>query len=175
MHYPTPRLALASIALAATASLTLVAAPAWADEKQAADYCWQNLDTGVTQCFVDEATLNATIVAETHSVLAAPGVLARGSSALLTTYTLATWYEDANYLGAFTKSTSTNSALCAGVGSAANFTSGWDNRVSSFKAWYGCAGTLYSGTGQTGSSYGLYTSAPTVGALNDAASSWRLS
>ena len=166
---------LVSIIFVAAAALSLTASPAWASEKPALDYCWQNLDDGVTQCFVDEDTMDAAIQSQTRSVLAAPGVLARASSASVVTYVLGTFWENANYGGAFMKATSANSATCNGGGQMnVAFVPAWMDRISSFKAWYGCLGTLFQNTGQAGASFGAYTSAGTVGALNDQASSARL-
>ena len=175
MTHFTPRKAQIGVVLLATAALTLVASPATADEAPASDYCWQNADTGSTQCFADEAALDSAIETQTHSVLAEPGTSARSMAQLLTTYTLATWYEDSSYGGAFTKTTSSNSAACSGAGQInLNFAAAWVDRVSSFKTWHGCSGTLFANTGQGGASYGSFTAAPSVGALNDIASSYRL-
>jgi hypothetical protein len=165
---------MASIAFVAAAALSLIASPAWAAEKPGLDYCWQNADNGRTQCFVDEETMHAAVEEQTHTVIAQPGVAARSASALATTYVLATWYEDSGYGGAFTQTMSTNSATCSGGFLALNFSPTFNNRVSSYKTWYGCSGKIYAGANQTGVFYGPSTAAPSVGALNDAATSFKL-
>jgi hypothetical protein len=56
-----------------------------------------------------------------------------------------------------------------------NLPSAWNDRISSFKTWYGCSGTIYDGTAGSGASYGPSTAASSVGSMNDKASSVRVS
>ncbi|MEO8094253.1 MAG: hypothetical protein ABI632_04875, partial [Pseudolysinimonas sp.] len=76
---------LLSLACAAVAALSFTASPAWAGDESDAQACWQDADTGVTQCFTDEATLDAAIESQTGSRLAASGSAARSSAVALTT------------------------------------------------------------------------------------------
>ncbi|HTL41983.1 MAG TPA: hypothetical protein VL294_10970 [Pseudolysinimonas sp.] len=162
MSVRLPRTILLCAAIAT--ALIVPAAPAFAAENSAGDYCWENLDTAEVHCFGTEAELSADL---------APQTFAR--SAATTLYTLATWYENTGYGGAYFVTRSSNSALCVSGSTTLNFSSSWNNRVSSYKTWYGCAGTIYDGTSGTGSSFGPSTAASSVGSMNDKASSFRLS
>jgi hypothetical protein len=149
--------------VALTAGLALVpAAPAAADAT--GDFCWEDLDTGGVRCFASADEL--------YADLGAPAAVAARSAAE-TQYTLGTFYEDISYGGAFYLVRSSNSTLCATGSTTLNLPSAWNNRISSYKTWYGCSGTLYDGTAGTGASYGPSTAAPSVGSMNDKASSVR--
>jgi hypothetical protein len=162
MSVRLPRIILVSAAVAV--ALVVPASPALAAESAAGDYCWENLDTAEVHCFDTESELAADL---------APQTFARSAAA--TMYTLATWYEDTNYGGTYFVTRSSNSSLCLTGSTTLNFSSGWNNRVSSYKTWYGCAGTIYDGTSGTGSSFGPSTAASSVGSMNDKATSFRLS
>lgn len=162
MSVRLPRITL--LCAAVVAALVIPAAPAFAADDPAGDFCWENLDTAEVHCFDTEAELSADL---------APPMFARSAAA--TMYTLATWYEDTGYGGSYFVTRSSNSALCVSGSTTLNFSSGWNNRVSSYKTWYGCAGTIYDGTSGTGSSFGPSTAASSVGSMNDKASSFRLS
>ena len=82
---------------------------------------------------------------------------------------------DAGYGGAYYLVRSSNSALCASGSTTVNLPSAWNDRISSFKTWYGCSGTIYDGTAGSGASYGPSTAASSVGSMNDKASSVRVS
>lgn len=162
MSVRLPRTILTCVAVAA--ALVVPASPAFAAEDPAGDYCWENLDTAEVHCFATEAELAADLARQ-----------AFGRSATATLYTLGTFYEDASYGGAFYLVRSSNSTLCATGSATVNLPSAWDNRISSFKSWYGCSGTIFDGLAGSGSSYGPSTAAASVGSMNDRASSVRVS
>lgn len=161
MSVRLPRITLTVAAV--VVALVVPASPAFAADP-AGDYCWENLDTAEVQCFGSEAELTADL---------APQSFAR--TAATTLYTLGTFYEDVSYGGAYYLVRSSNSTLCATGSATVNLPSAWNDRISSYKTWYGCAGTIYDGTGASGSSYGPSTAASSVGSMNDRASSVRVS
>ncbi len=152
------------------------AAPSAPADSGRDDVCWANADTGKVQCFPNEAAFRDAVAEQTGTVLDDPesGSASGASAALLTTYTLARFYEDANYLGATLSVTSLNSATCATGSVAANFSATWNDRVSSFRSYLSCTTRIFEDPGQAGTWFGYSVNAPGVGALNDEASSYRV-
>jgi hypothetical protein len=167
---PQRTTALTTALLLTTAILTSASAPAWADgnDKNDASTCWIQANTGVTQCFTDEETMDAAIVEQIGALPIEQGSLqARSSfaSVALVQYTIARLYENASYGGDFLVATATSSTFCAdgGVVSVGTMPSGWNDRVSSVRSYWGCQTTLYTNS-----------SAGSLGTMNDKTSSYKV-
>jgi len=173
---PIRRIA-ASLVIALTATLAL-AVPAQAAPPESASTplsCWTNADTNVQQCFPDNFTRDRAITQQT-------GVSARlsigsnginvGVSTAAATYVLAIFYWSANYADSTWVITTAYASLCSAYSYSNNITGGWDNQIGSFKSYGTCKTRLSENAGQGGSSYGPVKYGPTLGYLNDKASSY---
>ena len=177
---PQRTTALTAAMLLTTAILMSAAAPAWAggNDKNDASTCWIQADTGVTQCFADEQAMDAAIIEQIGALPIEQGSLqARSSfaSIALVQYTIARLYEDASYGGDFLFVSATSTTFCAdgGVVSTTPMQSGWNDRVSSVRSYWGCQTTLYTNAGFGGTAV-TYSSAGSLGTMNDKASSYRV-
>lgn len=166
--------ALAAIFAVTTGALVLIATPAQAASSgRSDDACWINADTGVTRCFVDDDTLQDAVAAS-GAVLVEEGTAARLPAGILATYVLARLYDGTSYTGASATVTSSNSAICTtGPGVTGNLPS-FNDRTSSFHSYLGCVTRLFANNGQSGAWYGYATDAPTVGGLDNLASSFSI-
>jgi hypothetical protein len=181
MSISTRSRALAAFIAVTTGALLLVAGPtqaATASDKNAGnDVCWINADTGVSQCFDDEAAFEAAVTEQTGTVLVEEGsaYASRGSAGILATFVLARLYENASYLGSSTTVTSTSSTICsAGIGVLGNFPAAWNDRISSFHSYFSCSTRIYVNVAQGGTWFGYSIDAPGVGALDNVSSSYKL-
>lgn len=169
---------LGTIGFAAPASAQPTAEPT-------TETCWLDADTGSFECFADrEAWLAA--LAERGYVLIIRDVAddetapldeenaARGGFGTLAVYLLATLYQDINHGGAGLNITTGSAFLCSGTDYNGNMPPGWNDAVSSFESYGGCRTRLASNINQGGSFYGPFTSALSLGAFNDIASSYRV-
>lgn len=164
--------------LFATAILTATATPAWAEEADAGgDVCWMPVQTGITQCFADEAAMAEAIFEQTGTVLVEPGsaqARSAGGVVALASYTVAKLYENASYGGGFLTVSAPSTSYCTTSSiSVTPMASGWNDRVSSVQSFYGCQTRLFTNTGYGGTA-GTYTNAASLGAMNDVTSSYRV-
>jgi hypothetical protein len=147
-----------------------------------AGVCWLDTDTEAYECFESQQAWEEAL-AERGYVLVyleeAPSAqeveelgAARGGAGLLTIYVLSIMYEDASYGGDSIGVTTTNPAYCSGTSYSGNMPAGFNDAVSSFQSYLGCRTRLAQNTGQGGSLYGPFTSASSLGAFNDTASSY---
>ena len=153
-----------------------VAAPASAtSESVSAQTCWLNADTGAFACFDSEEAFESASDVVIPGDVALPRQVAPQPAAASATYLLATFYQDASWGGSTVNITTSHAALCTGYhyyGS--SMPSGWNDRVSSFRAYGTCAVELYHDSGYGGSTFGPYTSAASVGSMNDESSSYQI-
>ena len=180
-------------AVGALGLLLIGAAPARAaspaPSQQAAPACWGDVTTGRSLCVDAGTDLIPAVAAEYGVQLIVPsnaiiggrpvGDVASTSLApdtALTSTVVSIVYADTGYGGAsYVLSESTTTAGCS-TGWAFGFTSmpsGWNDRVSSFRSYAGCSTAIFENTNYGGLQYGYYTSASSVGGMNDRASSWR--
>ncbi|HEX7835758.1 MAG TPA: hypothetical protein VF479_09850, partial [Pseudolysinimonas sp.] len=124
--------ALAAFFAVTTGALLFVASPAQAaatSDKDADEACWANADTGQFQCFADEAAFEEAVLEQTGTVLVDPeseyASASRSSDLLASSFVLARFWEDEDYLGAYVSVTSLNSALCSTGGVSGNFSASW--------------------------------------------------
>ena len=170
------------VALAIAGSL-LVATPAQADPSPQPDAkaptgtCWLDLGTNLSQCFTDDKAFKAAVRAQTGTDVVYPSastVTAKSGAAqaLAGTYVLAIMYWSANYADASWVLTSPYSTLCSSYSYNIDVISGsWNNQIGSFITYGTCKVRLSELTYQGGSHLGPYTSRPTLGLMNDQASS----
>lgn len=172
----------AIVAIAVFSGGVALAAPASAT---ASDVCWFSIDTGQTQCFADEAALEAAVLAQTGTTLVlAPGAVtplgrmtaATGvvtPAAVAATYIVATFYESASYGGGSVSITSASSSLCTSFNYTGNsMPTGWNDRVSSFHSYGTCKTRLARDANQGGTLYGPVANAASLGSMDDQASSY---
>jgi hypothetical protein len=179
MSISTRSRALAAFFAVTTGALLLLAGPAQAaaSDKGSGDACWANADTGITQCFADEAALSDAVTEQTGTVLVEEdsAYASRGGASVLATFVLARLYENASYLGASTIVTSSSSTICsAGAGVLGNFPAAWNDRISSFHSYFSCSTRIYVNVSQGGTWFGYSIDAPGVGALDNVSSSYKL-
>ena len=193
---PIRRIA-ASLVIALTASLAL-AGPAQADPAQVGPAqvgpaqagltqagpietratplsCWTNADTNEQQCFPDNFSRDRAIVQQTGFTARAATsdlTVTAGVSTAAATYILAIFYWTANYADSTWVITTGYASLCSAYSYSNNITGGWDNQIGSFKSYGTCKTRLSENAGQSGSSYGPVKNGPTLGYLNDKASSY---
>lgn len=145
--------------------------------------------THYSACFATEAEVLSDVEAVTGQELVYPSgdrsnVVAHRSSGsrqaassvdstAATAYVLATIYDDQNYGGGSYTFTDTHSTTCDSYSYTFNtMPGGWDDRVSSFKAYGSCKMRLSENANQGGRSVGPVASKTYVGdTLNDKASS----
>ena len=162
----------------ATAILTTTATPAWAEEADAGGgVCWMPVQTGITQCFADEAAMAEAIFEQTGTVLVEPGspqARSAGGVVALASYAVAKLYENASYGGAYVTVSAPSTTYCTTSSiSVSPMPSGWNDRVSSVESSYGCQVRLFSDSGYSGSA-ATYTDASSLGAMNNVTSSYRV-
>jgi hypothetical protein len=174
---PQARATILATALLTAGILMFGATPATAapsDAKPSNNACWLNLDNGVTQCFANHDALEDAVLEQTGlPLLTADEVVAGRGVTPLATFVLATFFADASYGGGSTNATSSSSTTCTAGSTGANLTA-FNNVTSSFKSFFGCSTKIWDNFGQAGSSFGFAVNAPTVGAMNDLASSFTL-
>lgn len=166
----------ARMAIAATVSVIAAgiacASPASAEsEFTSSQACWLNADTGAFSCFDNYQALASASGLTVGGTLSSPAQSESTSS----TYVLATFYADSYWSGATVYITTSNSSRCSGYhyyGS--SMPSGWNDRVSSFTAYGTCKVKLYHDSGYGGSTFGPYSSAGSLGSMNDEASSYQI-
>jgi hypothetical protein len=177
MSSTTRNRALAAFFAVTTGALLTIAGPVHATgSARAGDLaCWLDADTSVMQCFDGEGAMTDAIVDQTGSVLADPAAgYASRSAGLLAVYPLVRFYADAGYGGDSLTVTSASSTICTtGPGVQNNLTGVWNDRVSSFQSFNSCSTRIWQNAGYTGSWFGYAVNAPGVGALDNAASSFR--
>jgi len=172
--------ALAAFFAVTTGALLITAGPAQATGSARAGFgdeaCWLNVDTSILQCFDDEDAMSEAIVEQTGTALADPeaGFASRSSAGTLAATLLVRFYADPNYLGDVLTITSASSTICTtGGGLNQDLAGVWNNRVSSFKSYNSCSTRVYENVSQGGAWFGFSVNAPGVGALDNAASSFR--
>lgn len=166
-------------AVAVLGMSVLAAAPAHASGESdgtTTETCWFNSDTGVTQCFDDQAAFEAAVEAQTDGVLLLAGEVAPSARSAVeprATYVLAVFYADSNKSGASVNITTSISTMCTTHAFTGNsMPSGWNDRVSSFASYGTCKTRLWENINLGGSSYGPVASTNSLGIMNDAASSY---
>ncbi|GAA4481310.1 hypothetical protein GCM10023171_09580 [Microbacterium panaciterrae] len=146
--------------------------------------CWADLTTAQSLC-VPTGTDLVTAVAETTGIrLVVPdgtvigGVVSERSQ--LKTPTVATstvtgiLYDDINYGGGSFVASSSGTCSVGSYSFADLSPFGWNDRASSFRSYAGCSGAVYQNINFGGSTYGFVVNAPSLGSMNDQASSWRM-
>lgn len=152
--------------LLATAVLLVPAATAAANDT--ADVCWAPTASQRLVCYPDDAAWKDAVYELTGRVVLEEGESARG---VLASFTIARLYEDASYGGSIYPVIASSSTICSTGSQSANLTGSWNDKVSSFRSYYGCTTRLYENSGQGGSSIsGGNVSG--LGAMNDRASSY---
>lgn len=175
MSISTRTRVLAAIFAVTTGALMLISGPAQAGSGET---CWLDSDTGVTQCFADEAALENAIAEQTGAVLvetqSAPS--ARSAAGTAAVYVVLRFWDGTSYTSTELVITTSNSAVCtSGSGIIANsMPAGWNDRVSSFKTFLSCVTRVYRDTNLGGDFYGYATNAPSLAGLNNQVSSYRL-
>ncbi|HEV7742869.1 MAG TPA: peptidase inhibitor family I36 protein [Pseudolysinimonas sp.] len=175
--------AMLAATLLTTAVFASAASPALASTNDRTDArtCWIQADTGETQCFADESAMDAAIVeelgalpVEEGSVQARMGSTPVGAVAAVQ-YTIARLYADASYGGDFLFVSAASSTFCAdgGVYAASAMPTGWNDRVSSVRSYWGCQTTLYTNAAFAGTS-AVYSSSAALGTMNDKTSSYKV-
>lgn len=166
-------------AMAALAIAGLGAAPASAAPRDDARpaVCWLDADTGDQQCFADDAEFEAAVAEQTGRVVVHEDdmLAARGIDVVAAaTYVIGEFYEGQYYLGVKYNITSSSSTVCASGSKKGNFGSGPNNTISSYRAYFGCSGRVYDLPNQAGDSSSLVVNAPTLGSMDNRASSYIL-
>jgi hypothetical protein len=154
------------------------ASPAAPADPKSADVCWLAAETGVLQCFEDEAAMDRAILEQTGAVLVEEGSFAARSTssavAAASLYPISRMFENADYGGAYLTVSAPSTTFCVNSSiQLSNIGLAWNDRVSSVLSYYGCLTRLWSNTGYTGS-VGTFNDAGTLGALNNAASSYKV-
>jgi len=175
MSISTRTRALAAIFAVTTGALLLAAGPVQAGSGKA---CWHDIDTAITQCFADEEAREDAIKEQTGFQLVETDAVDPGRSAVgpAGIFNLLTVWDGASYTSTSLIFTSPSSTICT-AGSGVDIDSmpaGWNDRVSSFKTHLSCTTRAYEDTNQGGGFYGYAINAPTLGALNNEVSSFRL-
>jgi len=173
--------ALAAFIAVTTGALLLMAGPAQAataSDDKADEVCWLDSDTGISRCFADKAAFQDAVVEQSGAALveseSAPPD--RSAFAPATVYSAFQFWDGASYTSATYVITTTNSAICtSGSGITGNsMPAGWNDRMSSFKTYLSCVTRVYEDVSLGGGFYGYATNAPSLGALNNEVSSYRL-
>lgn len=149
--------------------------------------CWLNADTGETACFESQAAMEKAIESATGTELVYPTeteiarnsqIEARGSVTPAATYVAAVFYKDASFGGnSFTTTTSVSTLCESHVYSYSNLGSwlgGWEDKISSYRAYGNCEATVYSERNYVGATYGPSSYAPNLYAMNESTSSIRV-
>ncbi len=175
-------LGLAAVAAALLASLALPATSARADAP--AQSCWENTNTGESQCFdasldplqqIADAT-GTTVIA----VPTTPGPQTRrvapahtdGIASPDTSFVQVILYDGNDFGGASFSYFTTNSSVCNGlIYPIANIDSSFNDRANSFQSFNGCQTTVYADPSFGGSSFGPVVSVTSLGPLNNETSS----
>ncbi len=154
---------------------------AMADKRssEVAQACWMELDTGLSLCTQHEEDLGTAVLRSYGLVIVTSDTQVAGVDATLATTTaIGAIYDNTNYGAPSYLVTVSGSSGCAG-GSSYGYTDlstiGWNNRISSFRSYAGCKTAIFDGTNYGGSSYGYVTNAPSVGSMDNRASSIRWS
>lgn len=163
--------ALAAFFAVTTGALILIAAPAQAGSRDnPAESCWLDSDTRIVQCFADEEALQDA-VADSGRVLIEEGTAARLPAGTLAAFVLIRFYDGAGYTSSTFVITSPSSTACT-AGTVSGDLPAFNDRVSSYHSYFGCSTKIFANTGQTGAGYGYFVDAPSVGALDNLASSY---
>ena len=181
MNAPRRRFLLFATTVAAIAGLAGIAAPAAAQpagDEVADSVCWIDTDTDAVQCFDSDAEFEQAVAEQTGTVVVYEGDVAGRSAAgagLLATYVIGEFYEGTYYTGVKYNITSTSTTICTtGAGKSGNMPSGANNTISSVRSYYSCVTRLYDLTGQGGTYSAWLGNAPTLGSMDNLASSYRL-
>jgi hypothetical protein len=180
MSSTTRNRALAAFIAVTTGVLLLVASPAQAATApdKTDEVCWLDSDTGITQCFADEAAFEDAVFEQTGAALveSESASASRSAAGILTVYVAARFWDGTSYTSTQIAITTTNSAICtSGSGITGNtMPLGWNDRVSSFKTFLSCVTRIYEDVTLGGAFYGYATDAPSLAGLNNAGSSYRL-
>jgi hypothetical protein len=181
MSSTTRNRALAAFIAVTTGALLFVTSPAQAataSDKDAGDICWLDSDTDITQCFANEAELEAAVVEQTGAALVESESVpsSRLTFAPAAIYSLIRFWDGGSYTSTSLLITTSNSAICTtGSGFISNsMVIGWNDRVSSFQTYLSCVTRVYEDVNLGGDFYGYATNAPSLSGLNNQVSSYRL-
>jgi hypothetical protein len=165
--------ALAAIFAVTTGAFVLIGAPAQAASGgNPGQSCWLDSGTGVTRCFADDAALRDA-VADSGRVLVEQGSAARLPAGLRASFVIARFYDGAGYTAGTFVITNPSSTVCATSNVLGNLPA-FNDKVSSFHSYFGCATRIYENNGQGGAGYGWIVDAPGVGGLDNLASSYNI-
>jgi hypothetical protein len=131
--------------------------------------CVTSLSTGSTQCYDTRADAEAAVAAVTGTARAGGTVVAAAASDVV----IGRIYEDVDHEGAvhvYLAASGCDSDPDVDK-SRAGMPSGWNDVVSSYRGYQACQLKIWEHQNNAGASYGPDLNAPTVGAMNDRASS----
>lgn len=173
-----------------------IASPAHASISQSAETsgksCWYDLESDQSVCVETGSGLIEAVREQTGIVLDVPdGTIIDGevyepvessarsydtsapsSAALAATTVVGTLYDDINYGGGTLVLTAPGSCGRYSFDNLGGF--GWNDRASSYRTYAGCRGTAYRDNNLGGSASSTTANAPSLGSLNDQASSFRV-
>lgn len=174
-----------------------ITSPAHASTSQSVETsgqsCWHDLESNQSVCVETGSGLIEAVREQTGVVLDIPdgtiidgevynaeaGSSARSydsstssSAALAATTVVGTLYDDINYGGGTLVLTAPGSCGRYSFDNLGGF--GWNDRASSYRTYAGCRGTAYRDNNLGGTASSTTANAPSLGSLNDQASSFRV-
>ena len=175
------RLGQIAAALLATATLTLTTSPALVAATGSPDgadeVCWLAAETGVIQCYDDEAEMAESILDQTGARIVEEGAStsARSSSALAAAslYPISRMFEDPDYEGSYLTVTAPSTTFCVNSSVQLSNMGAWSDRVSSVLSYNGCLTRLWPNI-NFGGTYATFNDAATLGSMGNASSSYKV-
>lgn len=179
--------ATSALLLAGSTSASAAVSPSTEKVKASSSNCWLNADTGETACFESQAAMEEGIESATGAELLYPTeaditrnskLEARGIVAPAANYVAAVFYINASYSGNSFTTTTSVSDLCAShdytYANLGTWLGGWEDKISSYRAYGNCKATVYSERNFAGATYGPASNAPNLYAMNESTSSIRV-
>lgn len=168
----------AAVAFVLTFGIT---SPATASEQPLGN-CWVDLVTNDHLCVPAGVDIVGAVAEEKGIHLIIPGNASgpeseafgvTGESGVLTSTVLAIMYDDANYGGSSFLMSVSGTVTCGTYTYSDLHQFGWGDRISSYRTYAGCRGTIYEDILLVGAQYGPTANAPQLYGMNDKGSSFK--